>query len=84
MGRTGAETSLKDFAKTYDEFTTKLDNWRCRTRCSAAVPEFQSLPDLDANANAVAIAKLKLDNEGWEKDYEVPEPSEPTFTEPPV
>ncbi|HAP40929.1 MAG TPA: phage tail protein, partial [Nitrospira sp.] len=23
-----------------------------------------------------------LENEGWERDYEVTEPSEPTFTEP--
>ncbi|MEK1907624.1 MAG: phage tail protein, partial [Pseudomonas sp.] len=46
------------------------------------VSEFQSLPDLDANANAVAIARIKLENEGWERDYEVVEPSEPSFTEP--
>ena len=42
----------------------------------------QALPDLDANANAVAIQHIKLENEGWERDYEVAEPSEPTFTEP--
>ena len=47
------------------------------------VSEFQALPDLDANANAVAIQTIKLENEGWERDYEVPEPSEPCFTEPP-
>ena len=46
------------------------------------VSEFQALPDLDANANAVAIQTLKLENEGWERDYEVPEPKEPDFTEP--
>ena len=46
------------------------------------VSEFQALPDLDANANAVAIAKLKMENEGWERDYAVVEPKEPTFTEP--
>ena len=40
------------------------------------------MPDLDANANAVAIEKIKLENEGWECDYEVGEPNEPTFTEP--
>ena len=33
------------------------------------VSEFQALPDLDANANAVAIQHLKLENEGWERDY---------------
>ena len=46
------------------------------------VSEFQALPDLDANANAVAIQHLKLENEGWVRDVEVAEPAEPTFTEP--
>jgi hypothetical protein len=48
------------------------------------VSEYQALPDLDANANAVAIQTIKLENEGWERDYEVVEPSEPTFDEPPL
>ena len=39
------------------------------------VSEFQALPDLDANANAVAIQTLKLENEGWERDYDVAEPA---------
>src|SRR5690606_29993131 len=46
------------------------------------VSEYQALPDLDANANAVAIQTLKLENEGWERDYDVVEPAEPTFNEP--
>ena len=41
--------------------------------------EYQALPELDANANAVAIQTLKLENEGWERDDEVAEPAEPTF-----
>ena len=48
----------------------------------AWVSEYQALPDLDANANAVAIQTLKLENEGWERDYAVVEPAEPSFTEP--
>src|SRR5712671_5100437 len=32
------------------------------------VSEFQSLPDLDAGTNAVAIEHIKLENEGWELD----------------
>ena len=32
--------------------------------------------------HAIAIQHIKLENEGWERDYEVPEPAEPTFTEP--
>jgi phage tail-like protein len=46
------------------------------------VSEFQAVPDLDANANAVAIQTLKLENEGWDRDVSVVEPSEPSFTEP--
>ena len=46
------------------------------------VSEFQALPDLDANANAIAIQHLKLENEGWVRDVETAEPSEPSFTEP--
>ena len=43
--------------------------------------EFQALPELDANANAVAIQSIKLENEGWERDREVPEPNEPTLND---
>lgn len=46
------------------------------------VSEYQALPDLDANANAVAIQHLKLENEGWERDLAVTEPTEPNFTQP--
>jgi hypothetical protein len=35
-----------------------------------------ALPDLDANANAVAIQHIKLENEGWERDLSVAEPTE--------
>jgi phage tail-like protein len=31
------------------------------------VSEYQALPDLDANVNAVAIEYMKLENEGWER-----------------
>ena len=82
----GAEVSLKDFRK---DLTIEVYNeagqlalaykvYRCW------VSEFQALPDLDANANAVAIQMLKLENEGWERDHEVPEPAEPTLSEPAV
>jgi hypothetical protein len=30
----------------------------------------------DANANAVAIQHIKLENEGWERDIAVTEPTE--------
>jgi len=80
----GAEVSLKDFRKDiiielYNEAGQLVIAYRV-FRCW--VSEFQALPDLDANANAVAIAHLKLENEGWERDTSVVEPSEPSFTEP--
>jgi len=37
--------------------------------------EFQALPEMDANANAVAIQSLKLEFEGFRME-EVPEPTE--------
>ena len=80
----GAEVSLKDFRKNllielYNEAGQLAIRYRI-FRCW--VSEYQSLPDLDANANAVAIQHIKLENEGWERDYEVLEPLEPSFTEP--
>nr|WP_274387838.1 phage tail protein [Salsipaludibacter albus] len=80
----GAEVSLKDFRKDivielYNEAGQVALAWKVY-RCW--VSEFQALPELDANANAVAIQMLKLENEGWERDYDVVEPSEPRFSEP--
>lgn len=80
----GSETSLKDFRKeiiieVYNEAGQKVIAYNVH-RCW--VSEYQALPDLDANANAVAIQHIKLENEGWERDLSVAEPSEPTFTVP--
>ena len=82
----GAEASLKDFRK---DLIIELLNEAGQVALAykvfrAWVSEYQPLPDLDANANAVAISKIKIENEGWERDYDVAEPSEPTFTEPAV
>jgi phage tail-like protein len=80
----GSEVSLKDFRKdiiieVYNEagqLALAYKVFRCW------VSEYQALPDLDANANAVAIQQIKLENEGWERDYDVAEPTEPSFAEP--
>jgi phage tail-like protein len=82
----GLEVSLKDFRKdiiieVYNEagqLAIAYNVYNCW------VSEWQSLPDLDANANAVAIQHIKLENEGWERDQSVTEPTEPSFTNPPV
>ena len=80
----GSEVSLKDFRKDiilelYNEAGQLAVSYKV-FRCW--VSEFESLPELDANANAVAIQTLKLENEGWERDYAVAEPTEPSFVEP--
>jgi phage tail-like protein len=77
----GAESSLADFRKDiiielYNEAGQLVKSYHV-FRCW--VSEFQSLPDLDANANAVAIEHIKLENEGWERDTSVTEQPEPTF-----
>ena len=80
----GMEVSLADFRKDiilemYNEAGQLVIAYKIY-RCW--VSEFQSLPDLDANANAVAIQHIKLENEGWERDTSVTEPKEPSFTQP--
>ena len=80
----GTESSLQDFRKdliieVYNEagqLALAFQVYR------AWVSEFQALPDLDANANAVAIQHIKLENEGWLRDVSVTEPEEPTFNDP--
>jgi len=77
----GSEVSLKDFRK---DITIEMYNeagqlalayiiYRCW------VSEYVALPELDANGSAVAIQKIKLENEGWERDTSVTEPEEPSL-----
>jgi phage tail-like protein len=78
----GAEVSLKDFRKDvildfYNEAGQLAISYKIYR---AWVSEYQGLPDLDANANAVAIQHIKLENEGWERDVSVTEPTETSFT----
>jgi phage tail-like protein len=78
----GSEVSLANFRKDiYLEFYNEAGQlviaykiYRCW------VSEYQALPDLDANANAIAIEHIKLENEGWERDTSVTEPQEPTLS----
>lgn len=80
-GGPGAEVSLRDFRKeltieVYNEAGQKVIAYLVHR---AWVSEFQALPDLDANANVVALEHLKLEHEGWERDVAVNEPTEPSF-----
>jgi phage tail-like protein len=38
--------------------------------------EYQAIPELDANGSDIAIESLVLQNEGWERDKSVTEPTE--------
>lgn len=77
----GSEVSLADFRKDillemYNEagqLALSFKVYRCW------VSEYQALPELDASGNAVAIETLTLQNEGWERDTSVTEPTEPSF-----
>jgi phage tail-like protein len=77
----GSEVSLKDFRKDivieiYNEagqLAIAYNVYRCW------VSEYQALPELDANANTIAIQTIKIENEGWERDESVTEPSEPSL-----
>jgi phage tail-like protein len=77
----GAEVSLRDFRKDIlidvlneaGQLTITYKVFR------AWVSEYQALPELDANANAVAIQSIRLENEGWVRDVEVVEPAEPSL-----
>ena len=78
----GAEVSLKNFRKDIiidffneaGQLAISYKVYRCW------VSEYQALPDLDANANAVAIQHIKLENEGWERDTSVTEPMEQSLS----
>lgn len=81
-GGLGAEVALKDFRKDvgielYNEAGQLVIAYRV-FRCWPSL--FEALPDLDANGAVVAVQKLVLENEGWQRDLAVTEPVEPSFT----
>jgi phage tail-like protein len=80
-GGIGAESSLADFRKdiiidVFNEAGQKVISYRV-FRCW--VSEYQATSDFDANANAVLIQHIKLENEGWERDVSVTEPTPAQF-----
>ena len=82
--RFGAEVSLKDFRKDvivelYNESGQLVRAYKV-FRCWPS--NYQAMSELDANGNATLIESLQLEHEGWERDYDVGEPTEESFTEP--
>ncbi len=81
QGKDGTESSLADFRKeviidVFNEAGQKVISYTVH-RCW--VSEYQALPDLDANANAIAIQHIKLENEGWERDTAFTVEAEPAL-----
>ena len=77
----GAAVSLKDYRK---DITIQLMNEAGQVALAYRVyrcwvSEYQALPDLDANADRVAIESIVLQHEGWERDTAVTEPTEPSL-----
>ncbi len=77
----GSEVSLADFRKDialqlYNEAGQLVFSYNIY-RCW--VSEYQALPELDSNRGAIAIQHIVLQNEGWERDQSVLEPTEPSF-----
>jgi phage tail-like protein len=80
-GGLGAEVSLKDFRKNMIlEFYNEAGQLAIAYKIyNCWVSEYQALPELDASANAVAIQRIRLEHDGWERDVEVTEPEEPSL-----
>lgn len=80
----GSESSLGDFRKDiiielYNEAGQPAMAWKVY-RCWPS--KYSAMTEFDANNTAVAIESVLIEHEGWERDYEITEPTEPTFTEP--
>jgi phage tail-like protein len=80
----GSDVSLSDFRKDiiielYNEAGQKVMAYNVY-RCW--VSEYQALPELNGTGGDTAITSIKLENEGWERDKDVKEPSEASFTLP--
>jgi phage tail-like protein len=70
--------SLRNFRKdmTIDVFNLAGQKVLAYNVYRCWVSEYQALPELDAAGNAVMIQTIKLENEGWERDTSVTEPTE--------
>jgi phage tail-like protein len=74
----GSDDSLKDFRKDLiieilnesGQVAIAYKVYRCW------ISEYQAIPDFDANGSAVAIQSITIQNEGWERDEAVTEPTE--------
>ena len=80
----GAEVSLADFRKdVLLELRNEAGQLALAFRIFRCWPsEYVALGPLDADDGLLAFESLTLEHEGWERDYEIEEPREPSFLEP--
>ncbi len=73
-----AAMSLKSFRKdiTIDVFNLSGQKVLSYNAYRCWVSAYQALPELDAGGNAIMITTIQLQNEGWERDTSVTEPTE--------
>lgn len=75
----GTEMSLSSYRKDiivdlFNESGQKVMSWIVY-RCWPS--EYVALAELDSNKSAIAIERLTLQHEGWDRDIEVTEPTQP-------
>ena len=80
----GGEVSLEDFRKDivielYNEAGQLVMAWKVY-RCWPS--KYVAVSFLNADFCTTAMETLTLQHEGWERDYDVTEPSEPSYEEP--
>jgi len=80
----GSEVSLGDYKKDliielYNEAGQMAMAWRVYR---AWPSQYSAMTDFDATESRVAIETMTIEHEGWERDTDIMEPTEPTFTEP--
>lgn len=74
----GPEISLAGFRKniTIELLDEQGNAARAYNVFGCWVSEYQALPDLDASDNSVAIERMVLQNEGWQRDPDVRPPAQ--------
>lgn len=80
----GSEVSLADFRKDiiielYNEAGQLVMAWKVY-RCWPS--KYEAVSSLNADFCTTAMETLTLQHEGWERDYDVTEPAEPSYEEP--
>jgi len=76
--------SLKDYRKNMiielfneaGQAVARYNIYRCW------VSDYQAMAELDGSASTVLIQTIKLENEGWQRDNSLAEPSEASFMDP--